>query len=190
MVREIVKLIKFSPKKAHLFSEILAQPENSGITLKPLCPTLDCKAQCQCMEEINHTTGDEYGLKAGGILNSLEKFDMLFVLKLGYLVFRASESLSSCLQAKYTSLQEALAAVYWCKSFYRRQKLMTLSINFMMKWLNVGLTCQSTKCSSLSKSTSAGRWKFTIPDFNSQRLLQAPVFSGSCPTIARISGQV
>ena len=143
------------------------------------------------MEEINHTTRDEYGLKAGGILNSLEKFDKLFGLKLGYLIFGASESLSSCLQAKYTSLQEALAAVYWCKSFYRRQKLMALSINFMMEWLNVGLTFQSTKFASLSKSTSTtGRWKFTIPDFNSQKLLQAPVFSGSGPTIARIRGQV
>ena len=43
------------------------------------------------MEEINHTTHDEYGLKAGGILSLLEKFDMLFGLKLGYLVFGASE---------------------------------------------------------------------------------------------------
>ena len=39
MVREIVKLIKFSPKRAHLFSEKLAQPDKCGITLKPLCPT-------------------------------------------------------------------------------------------------------------------------------------------------------
>ena len=34
----------------------------------------------ETMEEINHTTHDEYGPKAGGILNSLEKFDILFGL--------------------------------------------------------------------------------------------------------------
>ena len=83
-VKEIAKLIKFSPKRSHLFSDKLAQPENSGITIKP--------------------------------------FDMLFGLKLGYLVFGASESLSKSLQAKDTSLQEALAAVNSCKSFYRRQR--------------------------------------------------------------------
>ena len=36
VVREIVKLIRFSPKRAHLFSEKLAQSENPGVTLKPL----------------------------------------------------------------------------------------------------------------------------------------------------------
>ena len=40
LVREIVKLIKYSPKRAHLFSEKLTQSEDPGvITLKPLCPT-------------------------------------------------------------------------------------------------------------------------------------------------------
>ena len=134
-VKEIAKLIKFSPKRSHLFSDKLAQPENSGITIKPLCPTRwtarteaieavlkDYSILIETMEEINHTTHDEYGLKAGGILSLLEKFDMLFGLKLGYLVFGASESLSKSLQAKDTSLQEALAAVNSCKSFYRRQR--------------------------------------------------------------------
>ena len=31
MVREIAKLINFSPKRAHLLAEKLAQPENSGL---------------------------------------------------------------------------------------------------------------------------------------------------------------
>ena len=39
IVREIAKLIKFSPKRASLFSQVLAQPENSGVTIKPLCLT-------------------------------------------------------------------------------------------------------------------------------------------------------
>jgi len=36
IVREISKLIKFLPKRASLFSQVLAQPENSGVTIKPL----------------------------------------------------------------------------------------------------------------------------------------------------------
>lgn len=32
------------------------------------------------MEDINHCTYDEYGLKAKGILTAMEKFDTLFVL--------------------------------------------------------------------------------------------------------------
>ena len=37
-------------------------------------------------------------------------------------MFGTSESLSRTLQTKDTSLQEALAAVNLCKSFYRRQR--------------------------------------------------------------------
>ena len=33
------------------------------------------------MEEINHSTHDEYGLKAKGILAAMEKFDTLFGLQ-------------------------------------------------------------------------------------------------------------
>ncbi len=38
-VKEIAKLIKFSAKRSHLYSEKLAQPDNSGVSIKPLCPT-------------------------------------------------------------------------------------------------------------------------------------------------------
>ena len=133
--KEIAKLINFSPKRSHLFSEKLAQPDSTGVSIKLLCPTRwtartgaieavlkDYSVLMETMEEIHHTTHDEYGLKAGGILASLEKFDTLFGLKLGYLVFGASESLSKSLQGKNTSLQEALSAVNLCKSFYRRQR--------------------------------------------------------------------
>ena len=39
VVREIAKLIKFSLKRASLFSQALAQPDNTGVTVKPLCLT-------------------------------------------------------------------------------------------------------------------------------------------------------
>ena len=38
------------------------------------------------MSEVNATTRDEYGLKAGGILAALEKFSTLFGLRLGFLL--------------------------------------------------------------------------------------------------------
>ena len=84
VVREIAKLIKFSPKRASLFSQVLAQPDNTGATIKPFCPTRwtarhvaieavlkDYKILLETLEEINQTTHDEYGMKAGGILESL-----------------------------------------------------------------------------------------------------------------------
>jgi len=39
VIREIAKLIKFSPKRASLFSQALAQPDNMVVTIKPLCLT-------------------------------------------------------------------------------------------------------------------------------------------------------
>ena len=70
----------------------------------------------ETLEEINHNTKDEYGLKAGGLLASLEKFQTLFGYRLGHL---ASETLSKTLQGKDTSVQEALSAINLAKSFYR-----------------------------------------------------------------------
>ena len=76
----------------------------------------------ETMEEVNLTTHDEYGLKAGGILATLEKFESLFGLKLGHLLFNAAESTSTVLQAKNTSIQETLAYVNAAQSFYKRQR--------------------------------------------------------------------
>ena len=45
---------------------------------------------------------------------------MLFGLKLGHLVFGASETLSKSLQGKDTTLQEATRAVGLAKELYRR----------------------------------------------------------------------
>ena len=118
-VKEIAKLIKFSAKRSHLYSEKLAQPDNSGVSIKPLCPTRwtartgaieavlkDYSVLMETLEEVNHTTRDEYGLKAGGLLAALDKFQTLFGLKLGHLIFGASETLSKSLQGKNTSVQQ------------------------------------------------------------------------------------
>ena len=65
---------------------------------------------CQALEQIPAETRDEYGLKAGGFLASLEKFRTYFGLRLSFLLFAASEQLSLSLQGKDTSAQEAITA--------------------------------------------------------------------------------
>ena len=60
------------------------------------------------MAEVNSTTHDEYGLKAGGIVSALEKLNTLFGLKLGHILFGTAEEVSKSLQAKDTTLQQAL----------------------------------------------------------------------------------
>ena len=137
-VKQIARLIKNSPKRAHLLAEKLAQSEVSGVTLKPLCPTrwtvrtraigavlTDYTVLMETLQEVHQTTHDEYGLQAAGLLtgiSGLDKFSTLFGLKLGYLIFGASETLSKSLQGKDTTLQEALAAVNLAKAFYKSQR--------------------------------------------------------------------
>ena len=56
----------------------------------------------ESLQEVHQTTHDEYGLQAAGLLtgiSGLEKYSTLFGLKLGYLIFGASETLSKSLQA-------------------------------------------------------------------------------------------
>jgi len=114
-VREIVKLINFSPKRKHLLSMKLCNDE--GVTLNPLCPTRwtvrtgainavlkDYTILMDTMEEVSHTMHDEYGVKANGILSVLEKFETLFGLRLGHRLFGPAEEVSKTLQGKDTSI--------------------------------------------------------------------------------------
>ena len=80
-VREIGKLIKFSPKRSHLFNQKLVEADSdSVVTIKSLCMTRwtartsaieavlkDYPILMETMFEVNSTTRDEYELKAGGI---------------------------------------------------------------------------------------------------------------------------
>ena len=135
IVKEIAQFIKFSPKRSHLFLEKLEQPDCTGVAVKALCNThwiarteaivailKDYLILLELMEEIHCTTHDEYRLKAHGIFSALEKFNTLFGLSLGHLLFGVSESLFKSLQAKDTSLQERLSAFNLCKAFYDRQR--------------------------------------------------------------------
>lgn len=121
--RKIVKLVNFSPK-TFVFREIVGT--------RPLPNSLDGKngsnggcAEALCRDYGNHGGNssnymrDDYGLKALGILASLEKFDGFFSLKLGYLLFSPSEPTSTVLQAKSTT---AMSAINVTKEFYKRQR--------------------------------------------------------------------
>ena len=130
LVKEIVKLVKLSPKRSTLFVQNLENYEG-GVTLKPLCPTHwtvqtatfsavleDHIVVQQTMEDITDTTHDEYGQRANGVLSSLDKFDSVFGLKLDYLLFGAAEKLSRTLQGKDTTLQEAITAANLAMNHY------------------------------------------------------------------------
>ncbi len=135
-VRAIGKLIKFSPKRSHLFNQKLIEADSeSVVNVKSLCATRwtartsaieavlkDYAILMETMSEINSTTHDEYGLKAAGILASLEKFSILFGLKLGYILFAAAEQVSKSLQGKDVTLKEALSSINLAAAFYRRQR--------------------------------------------------------------------
>ena len=157
IVREIGKLIKYSPKRSHLFSQKLAEADSdSVVTVKSLCTTRwtartsaidavlkDYSILMETMSEVNATTRDEYGLKAGGILAALEKFLTLFGLRLGYLLFATAEEVSKSLQAKDTTLQQA--SINLALAFYRRQRTEQAFIKFFedtvtkAQELNIGM---------------------------------------------------
>ena len=86
----------------------------------------------ETMAEINNTTRDEYGLKAAGILASLEKFRTLFGIKLGYVLFVAAEQVSMALQAKTLHFKKHCHQLTWLQHSIEDKGQLRLMINFMM----------------------------------------------------------
>lgn len=126
-----MKLIRYSPKRKLLFSEKLIEDNSPFTGIKPLCPTRwtvrtdaieavikQYSIIMETLDEVNHTTHDEYGLKAGGVLATLEKFETLFGLKLSYLLFGASEETSKVLQAKIYLFRECMFSSQCDSSFF------------------------------------------------------------------------
>lgn len=135
LIMELVKLIKFSPKRSSLFETLKSQmtPETNG--LRPLCPTRwtvrtgaieavlsNYSTLCTVLEEVNKTGYDEYAMKAGGFLRMMEKFTTFFGLKLCLMVFSSTEQLSCTLQGKDTTIQEAKGAAMLAEAHLRRQR--------------------------------------------------------------------
>ena len=113
-----------SPKRLTLFETLRKEVTISTGELTPrlrmLCPTrwtvrhasissiLRIYALIQCALEEIACGHDEYAAKASGMVSKMENFDTFFSLKLAYLIFSAAEQLSTNLQAKDTTVQEAV----------------------------------------------------------------------------------
>ena len=125
LIYELVQLIKFSPKRQaifdHLRKDVALQTGGEVLapSLRTLCPTRwtvrggsiesvlhNYKLLQEALHEIQQGH-DEYAAKAHGILNRMESFDTYFGLNLALLVFSAAEQLSTNLQAKNITIQEA-----------------------------------------------------------------------------------
>lgn len=148
LVYEIIGLIKFSPKREYLFKSLQREQSPNSPNLKPLCPTRwTCRTASinavlenydilqETFENVNATTQDDYGRKAGGIHILMEKFSTFFGLKLAHLVFSAAEQLSVTLQAKDTTVQDACTAANLAKAFYNRHRELSEFQNFYQKVL-------------------------------------------------------
>ena len=135
LVFEICQLIKYSPKRSLVFQQCKEDLSIGGTGLKPLCPTrwtvrsvaLDAilrnyPALLEAFERISSSSYDDYGRRANGVLTQLGKFSVFFGLKLSHLVFGGTEQVSIALQAKDTSVQEALGAARLAKQFITRQR--------------------------------------------------------------------
>ena len=85
--------------------------------------------------EIHNTGRDEYALKAGGFLQSLDKYSTYFGLKLAHCIFSATEQLSSSLQYKDTTIQEEVAGATLAISFLERQRSDTAFNDFYSRCL-------------------------------------------------------
>ena len=75
---------------------------------------------CEALGEINATTHDDYGRKAGGYLALMEKFSTFFGLKLGFLILSGTEQLSLSLQGKDTTVQESVNAAELAVKYLER----------------------------------------------------------------------
>lgn len=135
LVIELVKLIKFYPKRTTLFEQIKANLSPETNSLKPLCPTrwtvrasaisavLDnYDSLLSTLDEVYSTGRDEYVMKAGGFARQLQLFSTFFGLKLSVMIFAPTEQLSRTLQRKDTTVQEARNAALVTEAFLRRQR--------------------------------------------------------------------
>ena len=140
LVREIEQPINCSLKRRHLFTEyLLAKCDKLSGGIKSLCPTrwtvraaaleaviMQYSVIMGTLEDVHLNTWDECGLKAGGLLASLAKFETFCSLKSGRLLFGCSENTSKVLQTKDITMQEAVSAISVTQSFYKRQRRLIL----------------------------------------------------------------
>ena len=142
LVKDISRLIRFSPKNEILFVENqinasghLESGEEPTVckTVKPLCVTRwtvrteaidsilkNYSVLRQTLFDINEHQHDDNGITAGGIADLMGNFRIFWGLKLSHLIFSAAEQLSISVQGKDTSAQEAQRACKAAREYYKR----------------------------------------------------------------------
>ena len=133
---DLLQLIKFSPKRLSMFNSIrkevaLYTGELETQSLQSLCATRwtvrngainSVLVNYTNLLQILHEVGkgnDEYASKASGLLAKMQSFNMFFGLKLSHLIFGASEQFSTNLQAKDTTIQDAISGSTLLVSHYK-----------------------------------------------------------------------
>ena len=131
LVSEISHLIRNSPKRSAVFQKLKDQVSQDSPGLRPLCPTRwtvrtaaiqgalsNYQALVQTMTEISETCHDEYGTKAKGLLNQLEKFEVYFGLELSHTIFSSTEQL----YVQQITIDEACTAANVVTKFLQHQR--------------------------------------------------------------------
>ena len=121
---ELIQLIKLSPKRQMIFERIQKEQSNGPkVGIKPLCPTRwtvrtgaintilnNWEELYATFCEVRDTDHTVYGDRAGGLKVQMEKFQTFFGLQLAVLIFNVAETLSTGIQGKQTSAQDAFTA--------------------------------------------------------------------------------
>ena len=123
-VRDIISLIRASPKRSALFQDFQAKCGPSSVTsLRPLCLTRwttreqsihsileNYSVVLDTLSDIAESDTSDAGTKANGLRKCMMGFSFYFALKTALIVFQRTEQLSKVLQSKSISVQAALRA--------------------------------------------------------------------------------
>ncbi|CAM4768570.1 unnamed protein product [Rotaria magnacalcarata] len=132
ITKDIVNFVRRSPKRLNIAEKLSFDLCITSSQLKPLCPTRwTVRASSMnsllanhhliqsVMKELVEQKG-ESGVKAAGWLNQMENFQTFFGLKLGHVIFVATEELSCSLQRIDNCLHDVLCAVNVLISYFTR----------------------------------------------------------------------
>lgn len=135
LTSELAKIIRASPKRLALFKNIQQEVATGSSTLKPLCPTrwtVRTAAISSVLENYTAITielelltregSTEVRNKACGLLALMDKFSVYFGLKFSLIVFAITEQVSTTLQSKDLTAQEAIKAVEMTIECFNRQR--------------------------------------------------------------------
>ena len=113
LVQELGVFISFSPKRSSLLeclkSQICADTTRWTVRTNAIQAVVaNYEILLKLLLEVHEGGRDEYAMKAGGYLASMDNFSTFGGLKLSHLIFSAVEQLSITLQAKNTTMQDAV----------------------------------------------------------------------------------